>query len=135
MGGILDTSAPVGPFGDRGPLVRRLALCGVLLFPLLWTLSQNLRGVGRGGQTAVFIATLALAIIVLAAIDWRAAVSSLSRAPGAQAAAKVLIARVAFQTKESVRDYSADLIARRRASEEGREGMSAFLEKRPPAWM
>ncbi len=55
-------------------------------------------------------------------------------APGAQADAKELIRRVAYQPKTAVRGYTADLIARRRASEEGREGMSAFLEKRKPRW-
>jgi methylglutaconyl-CoA hydratase len=33
-----------------------------------------------------------------------------------------------------MREYTAELIAQRRASEEGREGMSAFLEKRRPKW-
>jgi methylglutaconyl-CoA hydratase len=58
----------------------------------------------------------------------------LQAAPGAQAAIKELIHTVAFRPKESVRDYTAETIARRRASEEGREGMSAFLEKRKPRW-
>lgn len=55
-------------------------------------------------------------------------------APEAQTTAKELIHTVAFQPKESVRDYTAAVIAQRRASEEGREGMSAFLEKRRPWW-
>lgn len=55
-------------------------------------------------------------------------------APGAQAAAKELIRTVVYQPKTAVRDYTAGLIARRRASDEGREGMSAFLQKRPPTW-
>ncbi len=55
-------------------------------------------------------------------------------APEAQATAKELIHNVAFQTKESLREYTAEVIARRRASDEGREGMSAFLEKRRPRW-
>jgi methylglutaconyl-CoA hydratase len=29
---------------------------------------------------------------------------------------------------------TAEILARRRASQEGREGMSAFLEKRRPDW-
>lgn len=58
----------------------------------------------------------------------------LHAAPGAQAAAKELIRAVAFQPKEVMREYTAELIARRRASDEGREGMSAFLEKRRPGW-
>jgi methylglutaconyl-CoA hydratase len=58
----------------------------------------------------------------------------LQAAPGAQAEAKALIRSVANQPKEAMRDFTADLIARRRASNEGREGMSAFLEKRRPNW-
>jgi methylglutaconyl-CoA hydratase len=58
----------------------------------------------------------------------------LQAAPGAQAAAKELIRTVAYQPKEAVREYTTHLIARLRASDEGREGMSAFLEKRKPEW-
>ncbi len=58
----------------------------------------------------------------------------LQAAPGAQAAAKELIRNVAYQPKLSQREYTANLIAQRRASVEGREGMSAFLEKRKPDW-
>lgn len=55
-------------------------------------------------------------------------------APQAQSAIKSLIREAAFRPKEALRDTTAELIARRRASDEGREGMSAFLEKRDPAW-
>ncbi len=55
-------------------------------------------------------------------------------APGAQAAAKALIQFVNRKPKGETRDYTANLIAERRASDEGREGMSAFLEKRNPSW-
>jgi methylglutaconyl-CoA hydratase len=55
-------------------------------------------------------------------------------APGAQAAAKALIQFVTKKPKNETRDYTANLIAQRRASAEGREGMSAFLEKRNPSW-
>lgn len=58
----------------------------------------------------------------------------LQAAPGAQAVIKELIRTVAHQPKESARDYTAETIARRRASDEGREGMGAFLEKRKPWW-
>jgi methylglutaconyl-CoA hydratase len=58
----------------------------------------------------------------------------LQAAPGAQAAAKELIRFVGKKPKHETRDYTANLIARRRASDEGREGMSAFLEKRKPTW-
>ncbi len=55
-------------------------------------------------------------------------------APGAQAAVKQLVRTVAGRPKEEVRDYTANLIAQRRNSEEGMEGMSAFLQKRKPVW-
>ena len=58
----------------------------------------------------------------------------LQAAPDAQAAAKELIRFVTEQPKGETRDYTARLIAQRRASDEGREGMSAFLEKRKPTW-
>ena len=58
----------------------------------------------------------------------------LQAAPEAQAAAKTLIREVAHRPKEAVRDYTTNLIAQRRDSAEGREGMSAFLEKRKPWW-
>lgn len=58
----------------------------------------------------------------------------LQAAPGAQAAVKELLREVARQPHEALRDYTSQLIAQRRASEEGREGMSAFLEKRAPWW-
>jgi methylglutaconyl-CoA hydratase len=55
-------------------------------------------------------------------------------APGAQAEGKVLIRAVAHEEKTAVRQYTANLIAQRRASDEGKEGMSSFLEKRKPRW-
>jgi methylglutaconyl-CoA hydratase len=58
----------------------------------------------------------------------------LMAASGAQADAKRLIRIVTRGSKEEMREYTAELIAQRRASEEGREGMSAFLEKRRPKW-
>lgn len=58
----------------------------------------------------------------------------LQAAPGAQAAAKTLIGQVVSGAKAEMRAYTSELIAQRRASAEGREGMSAFLEKRPPFW-
>lgn len=56
-------------------------------------------------------------------------------APGAQAMTKDLIRSVAHKsvTPELMQE-TAGRIARARASEEGREGARAFLEKRPAAW-
>jgi methylglutaconyl-CoA hydratase len=36
---------------------------------------------------------------------------------------------------EALRRRTAQIIAQLRASAEGREGLAAFLEKRPPAWV
>lgn len=58
----------------------------------------------------------------------------LGAAPGALAAAKALIGKVSGQDKASLRTYTTDIYARRRSSEEGREGLTAFLEKRDPWW-
>jgi methylglutaconyl-CoA hydratase len=57
-------------------------------------------------------------------------------APGAQAVTKDLIATVARRplTADLMQEM-ADRIARARASDEGREGARAFLEKRPAAWV
>jgi methylglutaconyl-CoA hydratase len=54
--------------------------------------------------------------------------------PAAQAAAKELVRFLARADAAEADAYTADLIARVRTSEEGREGVSAFLEKRKPAW-
>ncbi len=68
-----------------------------------------------------------------AAVEGRIA-QLLLAAPGAQATAKALIRNVAHKPKDSMRDYTAEQIAKRRDSDEGREGMSSFLEKRKPNW-
>jgi methylglutaconyl-CoA hydratase len=55
--------------------------------------------------------------------------------PVAQAAAKKLIRRVGRGTiNVAMIDDTAERIARARAGEEGREGLTAFLEKRKPSW-
>ncbi len=58
----------------------------------------------------------------------------LQGAPGAQAAVKELLRRVETLPLEDQRRYVAEILAGRRASAEGREGMSAFLQKRKPEW-
>ena len=55
--------------------------------------------------------------------------------PSAQAAAKRLIADIAGRPVDSdARELTARRIADVRASHEGKEGLDAFLNKRPPAW-
>ena len=58
----------------------------------------------------------------------------LMAAPSSLAEAKSLLALVDQPLSEQVIDETAHLIARQRASAEGREGVTAFLEKRTPSW-
>jgi len=58
-----------------------------------------------------------------------------SAAPGAVQDAKTLVDTVAdHEINDSLLRKTAHLIADRRVSEEGREGLAAFLEKRKPYW-
>jgi methylglutaconyl-CoA hydratase len=58
----------------------------------------------------------------------------LQGAPEAQAVVKELLRMGDFQSIDVQRVATAEILARRRDSWEGREGMSAFLEKRKPDW-
>jgi len=59
----------------------------------------------------------------------------LTAAPGAIAVTKALIADVSRRDPHEAGMLTAEAIATRRASPEGREGVRAFLEKRKPAWI
>ncbi len=61
--------------------------------------------------------------------------SLLAAGPGAQTAVKDLLRAVSFRDPASVMDETASRIATIRASDEGQEGLAAFLEKRQPAWI
>ena len=62
--------------------------------------------------------------------------SILAGAPGAQADAKELITLViGREITDTLRAETAERIAIRRGSEEGQEGLSAFLEKRKANWI
>jgi methylglutaconyl-CoA hydratase len=59
----------------------------------------------------------------------------LAGAPGAQREARALVQHVCEQPLDAgLRDWSAQLIARLRTSDEGKEGLDAFLHKRAPSW-
>jgi methylglutaconyl-CoA hydratase len=59
----------------------------------------------------------------------------LKAGPVATASAKKLAARVAGERDRDILDSdNANLIARLRVSQEGQEGLSAFLDKRAPSW-
>jgi methylglutaconyl-CoA hydratase len=55
--------------------------------------------------------------------------------PNAQVAAKDLILTIAGRPLDDLAEETAKRIARLRVSEEGREGIAAFLEKRRPRWL
>jgi len=59
----------------------------------------------------------------------------LAAGPEAQAAIKRLIPFVSSAPPDAVRAFTTNLIAERRASGEGREGLAAFLERRKPGWV
>lgn len=58
----------------------------------------------------------------------------LQASPHAQAVAKNLIETIAYRPLVEMRDFTARTIAEVRDSDDGREGMSSFLEKRRPRW-
>ncbi len=59
----------------------------------------------------------------------------LTSAPHAVAAAKALIAEVDRRPPAEVAEVTAATIARHRVSDEGQDGMRAFLEKKKPRWL
>lgn len=59
----------------------------------------------------------------------------LAGGPKAVNAAKRLVREVVGQTPAAVRDLTVQRIADARVSAEGQDGLRAFLEKRPPAWL
>ena len=58
----------------------------------------------------------------------------LKNGPEALAVCKKLLEKVPSMSLEEAKAYTADGIAKLRISEEGQEGMNAFLEKRKPEW-
>jgi methylglutaconyl-CoA hydratase len=59
----------------------------------------------------------------------------LSSGPRAMAKSKELLLNVPQMNLDEAREYTARMIADLRISEEGQEGMAAFLEKRKPKWV
>lgn len=54
--------------------------------------------------------------------------------PQALGFVKEIVAHVLEDTAEGSRRFTAEMLARMRAGDEGQEGMAAFFEKRPPRW-
>jgi methylglutaconyl-CoA hydratase len=61
--------------------------------------------------------------------------SVLSSGPEAVTMAKKLVSTVPGMTPEQFKPYTAEMIAKLRISNEGQEGMEAFLNKRKPKWV
>ncbi len=61
--------------------------------------------------------------------------SILSSGPEAVAMAKKLVAEVPNMSPAEFKPFTAEMIARLRISDEGQEGMDAFLNKRTPKWV
>ena len=70
----------------------------------------------------------------LGAAGERMVASLLTAGPEAVVAAKKLIEQVAGRKIDEVMPLTVLTIAERRASAEAKEGLTAFLEKRPPSW-
>lgn len=64
----------------------------------------------------------------------RVVIEIASAAPTAITAIKQLIAHVRETSYDASRDITAEAIAAQRISEEGQEGLRAFLERRAPKW-
>ncbi len=100
------------------------------------------RRYGLTGETFDAAVALRIGLVheTVAASDLDAAVERivvalLAGGPRAQGRAKRLIAELANRpVDEEVMALTARTIAEARASEEGREGVSSFLEKRAPSW-
>jgi methylglutaconyl-CoA hydratase len=59
----------------------------------------------------------------------------LSSGPEAIGVAKQLVSSVPSMTEEQYKPFTAEMIAKLRISDEGQEGMNAFLNKRKPKWV
>lgn len=76
-------------------------------------------------------------VVPAGALDARvdeAAAELISSGPAAMAVAKELIRHIAGELPDDVIGLTSETIARQRVSDEGQEGMRAFLEKRKPSW-
>lgn len=59
----------------------------------------------------------------------------LRNGPQALASCKELMFKVPFMSLQEAKEYTAEMIAHLRSSEEGQEGIASFLEKRKPRWI
>ena len=99
-----------------------------------WFLTAEAFGAGQALAIGLTHETAADDVAADAIIDsWLTHLAA--AAPGAVADAKALVADVTGQPVTlALRSLTADRIAARRVSLEGREGLAAFFEKRKPEW-
>lgn len=98
-----------------------------------WFASAEIFGAEQARRMGLLHETVA-ADELDAAVDRQVALL-LKAGPIASAHAKALVRQVASHTDGAAHDSdNADLIARLRVSPEGQEGLTAFLDKRKPAW-
>jgi len=71
----------------------------------------------------------------LADAEQRVRAQVLRCAPGANAVTKEILLRATRLDDEALRQFAADRFAACMLSEEGREGVAAFIEKRKPKWV
>jgi len=103
---------------------------------------RNLREYFLTGErfSAARAAELGLVNAAVPAAELDAAVEAkvdavLTGSPWALAVTKELIQGIGERTLDENAPYTAEVIARLRMSDEGQEGMNAFLEKRKPRWV
>jgi methylglutaconyl-CoA hydratase len=97
-----------------------------------------LTGMRFDGHTAEKHGLVNVAMPLEALDEKQEALAAMLRSSGPRAIAhcKDLLFKVSNTLSlEEAYTYTAEMIAQIRASEEGQEGMAAFLEKRPPAWV
>lgn len=124
----------------------RLGLIPAMISPYVvaaigprWATALFTTAEGFDGVFAEKIGLVQYAVDDRAALDAMAeqlSVLAFAAAPGAVADAKALVRYITAHqaNSDAVIKETAKRIAARRASEEGREGLSAFLEKRKPKW-
>ena len=103
-----------------------------------WARALFVSGEGFDGE---FAGRIGLAQFVtetdeeMVAMEEHLATLAFSTAPGAVAEAKTLVDEIADrEIDHGLAVHTAKAIARRRASDEGQEGLAAFLERRKPVW-
>jgi methylglutaconyl-CoA hydratase len=97
-----------------------------------WMISGKIFGVAEAEQMGLVHQSGSLLEIEKNLAEWIKVFSE--AAPGAVVETKKLLAGLAEHSELEQRTLTTQLIAARRISQEGQEGLKAFLEKRQPVW-